>query len=185
MIPVKFHEIPVDRGLQSLSPLQAIGKDKMLITVGSSLADCNLMTASWGGLGVLWNKPIAICFVRESRHTDHFLRQEALPFFTLSFFGENTAAFADALSVCGRISGREGSKWEKASLTPTAYGEWFFPSEASMILCCRKLYAHRLTPDGFTDSATKEAITDAFYKEIPPDCHTAYYGEINLLLKEA
>ena len=30
---------------------------------------CNTMTASWGGLGVLWRKPTAAIYVRPQRYT--------------------------------------------------------------------------------------------------------------------
>ncbi len=38
--------------------------------------DCNTMTASWGGLGVLWNKPMATIYVRPQRYTFQFLEGE-------------------------------------------------------------------------------------------------------------
>ena len=47
------------------NPFQLIGQDWMLITAGKASA-CNTMTASWGGLGVLWNAPVSFCFVRPS-----------------------------------------------------------------------------------------------------------------------
>ena len=40
-----------------------IGKEWMLITAGN-IQHFNTMTASWGGLGWLWNKPVAFIFVR-------------------------------------------------------------------------------------------------------------------------
>ena len=39
-----------------------IGKDWMLVCAGD-----NAMTASWGGMGVLWNKPVAFVFIRPQR----------------------------------------------------------------------------------------------------------------------
>ena len=27
------------------------------------------MTASWGAMGILWHKPVAICFIRPQRYT--------------------------------------------------------------------------------------------------------------------
>ena len=35
-----------------------IGEQWMLVTAGTA-ERCNTMTASWGGLGVLWGKPVA------------------------------------------------------------------------------------------------------------------------------
>ena len=33
----------------------------------------NTMTISWGGLGTIWNKPVATVYVRESRYTHGFM----------------------------------------------------------------------------------------------------------------
>ena len=43
-----------------------------LITAGTQ-DRCNTMTASWGGLGVLWNKNVATIYVRPQRYTFEFL----------------------------------------------------------------------------------------------------------------
>ena len=40
-----------------------IGDQWMLITAGTS-EKCNTMTASWGGLGVIWGAPSATCYIR-------------------------------------------------------------------------------------------------------------------------
>ena len=49
-----------------------IGKEWMLITAGT-VSDCNTMTASWGGLGVIWGKPSATVYIRQSRYTKEFV----------------------------------------------------------------------------------------------------------------
>ena len=46
-----------------------IGKEWMLITAGKP-EKYNTMTASWGGLGVLWNANVSFAFVRPSRFLD-------------------------------------------------------------------------------------------------------------------
>ena len=51
-----------------------IGDRWMLVTAGTP-AHCNTMTASWGGLGVLWNKPMATIYVRPQRYTFQFLEE--------------------------------------------------------------------------------------------------------------
>ena len=45
-----------------------------LITAGTESA-YNTMTASWGGLGVLWHRPVATIYVRPQRYTYEFLEQ--------------------------------------------------------------------------------------------------------------
>ena len=49
-----------------------IGKDFMLITAKKG-DKINTMTASWGGLGVLWNKNVAYIVVRPQRYTKEFI----------------------------------------------------------------------------------------------------------------
>ena len=45
-----------------------IGEQWMLVTAGTA-ERCNTMTASWGGLGVLWGKPVASVYSRPQRYT--------------------------------------------------------------------------------------------------------------------
>ena len=61
-----------------------IGKQWMLVTAEKSGA-VNTMTASWGGLGVLWRKNVAYIFIRPQRYTKEFI--DAGERFTLSFYG--------------------------------------------------------------------------------------------------
>ena len=53
----------------SCSPIKLIGKDWLLITAPDATKACgaNAMTASWGGLGVLWSLPVATIYVRPQR----------------------------------------------------------------------------------------------------------------------
>ena len=48
------------------NPFQLIGKDWMLITAGDE-NKVNTMTASWGGLGVIFGKNVAYILVRPQR----------------------------------------------------------------------------------------------------------------------
>ena len=73
-----------------------IGKQWMLITASDG-EKLNAMTASWGGLGVIWGKKVAYIFVRESRYTKEFIDKSdtlSLAFFTedkkpmLGYMGE-------------------------------------------------------------------------------------------------
>ncbi len=53
------------------SPFRIIGNEWMLITAEKE-GKVNSMTASWGGLGVIWNKNVAFIVVRKSRYTKEF-----------------------------------------------------------------------------------------------------------------
>ena len=48
------------------SPFRVIGKDWLLVT-GEYEGKSNGMTASWGGLGIMWGKPVAYIFIRATR----------------------------------------------------------------------------------------------------------------------
>ena len=52
-----------------------IGDRWMLITAGTA-ERCNTMTASWGGLGVLWGAPAATIYLRPQRYTKEFVDRE-------------------------------------------------------------------------------------------------------------
>ena len=83
-------------------------------TAENSLAPgFNTMTASWGGLGVLWERKVATCYIRPTRHTFSFVEQAG--HFTLSFFAEE---HRKALQYCGTHSGRNTDKVKGAGLTP-------------------------------------------------------------------
>ena len=45
-----------------------IGKEWMLVAAKDN-NKCNAMTASWGGLGVMWGKNVAFVFIRQTRYT--------------------------------------------------------------------------------------------------------------------
>ena len=65
----------------------------------------NTMTVSWGGLGTLWNKPVATVYVRTSRYTHDFM--DSNDYFTVSFYPEE---FKKQLGVLGSKSGRDMDK---------------------------------------------------------------------------
>ena len=157
---------PVDPALIHENPFHLIGKDWMLVTAGT-LAAFNPMTASWGGLGVLWHRPVCFCFIRPTRHTFGFMERGA--HFTLSFFEEQ---YREALSLCGTRSGRELDKASAAGLTPLAgpTGAVAF-AEARLVLECRKIYFQDLDPARFLDPAIEENYPEKDY-------HRCYIGEI-------
>ena len=107
----------------------AIGDQWMLITAGDK-EDCNTMTASWGGLGILWGSPIAIAYIRPQRYTKEFVDREE--YFTLSFFGPE---YRPQLALCGSKSGRDVDKVAECGFTVAT------PCARSMVECCSPLCA--------------------------------------------
>ena len=62
----------VDIHSLNFNPFDKIGKDWLLISATKS-GKTNTMTASWGTLGHLWNKDVAIIFIRPQRYTKESL----------------------------------------------------------------------------------------------------------------
>lgn len=148
------------------SAFRLIGSDWMLITAGG-IGSFNTMTASWGGLGVLWNKNVCYCVIRPGRYTYEFMERSDV--FTLTFFGEE---HRDALDLCGTKSGRDVDKVAETGLTPveSESGSVYF-DEARIVLECRKIYFQDIDPANFVDPS----IAGNYRQK---DYHRMYVGEI-------
>lgn len=150
--------------------LDRIGKDWMLISASDGTRT-NTMTASWGCMGVLWNKPVAVCFIRPQRYTYEIV--ESTDRLTLSFFDGN---YRDALTFCGRNSGRDGDKFKSSGLTCTHTENGIpYSEEASLVLVCRKLYADDLKKSSFVDPSLLSNYPN-------DDFHRVYVCEIEAVL---
>ena len=149
------------------NPFRLIGDRWTLITAGNE-ESLNTMTASWGGFGVLWNKPVVYVFIRPQRHTLGFVQREN--HFTLSFFGEEQRP---ALQLLGSRSGRDGDKVAASGLTPcfTELGNPTF-EEATLVMECRKLFDGTFKAEDFVI----EALRDTVYPN--SDFHHVFVGEI-------
>ncbi len=136
-----------------------IGRDWMLVTAAKPDGSWNTMTASWGTAGILWNKPVAVCFVRPQRYTDEFIKESDR--LTLSFFGDE---MHDALKLCGVKSGRDTDKAEETGLIPLTlpWGGVTF-SQAKLVFDCRRIYTDVLRRDGFLDPALLSHYDDDFH----------------------
>ena len=143
-----------------------IGKQWMLITAKDG-DKVNAMTASWGGLGVLWGKNVAYIFVRESRYTKEFIdKSDTL---SLAFFAEDKKLM---LGYMGKVSGRDEDKISKMGLTVKMVNDIPVFEEAQETLLCRKLFAGPISPEYFIDPE----IDGKWYAD--KDYHTMYVVEI-------
>jgi flavin reductase (DIM6/NTAB) family NADH-FMN oxidoreductase RutF len=123
---------------------KAIGDDWLLITAGTP-EKFNTMTASWGALGVFWNKPAAICFIRPTRYTFDFANSNDI--FTLSFF---TEAERKILQYCGTKSGKDVDKIAFTGLKPLVTEDKAITFEqARLVIECKKVYYDDLKPANF------------------------------------
>lgn len=149
--------------------IECIGKEWMLVTSGTP-QKFNTMTASWGGTGVLWGKPVAFIFIRPERYTFQFIEQNE--WVTLSFLG---AEHKDVHKVCGSQSGRDTDKVKATGLVPvtTAHGGITF-EQSRLTLECRKLYADLIEPEHFID----QSLIDRWYGPSHGGFHKMYVLEI-------
>lgn len=84
-----------------MKPFEKIGSEWMLISAAKD-GKANTMTASWGGIGVLWGKNVATVYIRPQRHTKEFV--DAGDTFTISFFG---GEHMKELGYLGKVSGKD------------------------------------------------------------------------------
>jgi len=144
-----------------------LDKDWMLVTAGT-MDDYNTMTASWGHMGIMWNLPVAIAWIRPQRYTYEFANR--YEHFTLSFFPERHRT---ALQFCGTRSGRDHDKAAETGLSPlsTDAGNVFF-EEARLVLECQTVYVDDLKKAHFR-------LPEVAEKNYPKkDFHRFYMGHI-------
>lgn len=156
---------------------ELIGKEWMLITAGTA-EKFNMMTASWGGIGWLWNKPVAFIFVRPERFTHPFVEQNG--HLTLSFYG-NAPEMRRILNLCGTVSGRDHDKLKETGLTPveTEHGAVSF-AEARLTIEGRKLFRAQMAKESFVDN---ECLTRWYNDKPGGGLHTVYVLEIENVYK--
>jgi flavin reductase (DIM6/NTAB) family NADH-FMN oxidoreductase RutF len=150
-----------------------IGNDWLLVTAKKD-NQVNTMTASWGGLGVMWGRDVTFTVIRPQRYTKEFVDNST--HFSLSFY-ENK--YKDRLSYLGRVSGRDEDKITKSGLTVVEdLGTPYF-EEAKLVLICKKLFTQPLNENNFLDTS----LIDKWYPN--KDFHQLYISEIEkVLIKE-
>lgn len=163
-----FQPYPID--LIEFDPFTKIGKEWMLITASEG-DKINAMTASWGGVGVLWGKNAAFIFVRDSRYTKELIDRS--DHFSLTFFDNSHKS---DLKYFGMVTGRREDKIKTAKMNVNYYKDIPFIDEGNFVICCRKMSATPILPEQFLDSE----IQEKWYAD--GDLHTMYVGEIIQIL---
>jgi Conserved protein/domain typically associated with flavoprotein oxygenases, DIM6/NTAB family len=154
----------------TISPFRLIGKDWMLIAAEKD-GRCNAMTASWGGLGVMWGKNVAFAVIRPQRFTKEFV--DDADEFTLNFLGPE---HRKTLDYMGTASGRDEDKIAKTGLTVEHAGSAPYFAESAAALVCRKLFAQPYRPECFIDAS----LDRQWYPD--KDYHTLYVAEVTKVL---
>lgn len=145
-------------------------KDWALVTSGNG-ENFNTMTISWGGLGTLWNRPVATVYVKPIRYTHDFLEKN--DYFTVSFYSDK---YRRALRILGSLSGRDRDKVAETNLTPKKLENTVTFEEAEVTLVCKKLYRQDMDV-----TAMPEDVAADYYET--EAAHTMYIGEVIDILK--
>ena len=135
----------------------------------------NTMTIGWGKIGIEWNRPVFIAYVRETRYTKQLLEEGGA--FTVNIpYGDYDPKI---LSYCGTKSGRNTDKIRDLGLTMVESDVISVPGirELPLTLECKVIYKQQQDL-----SCIPQSIIDRFYPVIDGsgfrDYHIAYYGEI-------
>lgn len=151
-------------------PFSLIADEWMLVTAGNA-QKYNMMTASWGGLGEMWGKPVAVAVIRPQRYTKEFMDQS--DWFTLSFYGDDKSIH----KICGSKSGRNTDKTKETGLTPVFADQTVYFEQARLVLICKKLYVQKMDPAGIVDPLVEKWYPDRDY-------HYMYVGEVQSILEK-
>ena len=158
------------------NPFVVIGSEWMLIAAEKG-GKTNAMTASWGGVGIMWGKPAAFVFIRQTRYTKEFV--DAGDHFTLNFFG---GKFKKELGYFGRVSGRDEDKIAKTGMNVSTIENVPVFDDATTVLVCRKMYTQKLDEASFIDRKVLEQNYEIGSSE---SMHSIYIAEIEkVLVKE-
>ena len=151
-----------------LNPIEMIGKEWMLINTKTN-TEMNSMTASWGGMGHLWNKDVIFLFVRPQRYTKKLIDQKNVKVSVSFFSGEHKKE----MGYLGTATAyTEPDKLKKCELTVLEQDGVFTFEEATVTLEVKKLYQQTLLEECFLD---KETDNNAYPKH---DYHDLYVCEI-------
>ncbi len=150
----------------TLKPFEILDREWALLVGGAEKP--NPMTVSWGGLGTLWQRPVATVYVRPTRHTWTLLN--GCRAFTLNFLPQQ---LRPALQLCGSRSGRDLDKWAAAGLSPEPSSEISVPrvGGARLALECRTLATLDFDPARFVEPAI-----ESLYPQ--KDYHRLFFGEV-------
>ena len=135
----------------------------------------NTMTIGWGKIGIEWNRPVFIAYVRETRYTKSMLENAGE--FTVNIpYGQMDS---NILGYCGKKSGRDTDKIADLGLTLVESDVVSVPGikELPLTLECRVIYKQAQDLNMLPDE-----VLDRFYPIMDAegfrDYHIAYYGEI-------
>ncbi len=148
-----------------------VGDDVTVITAGKA-PEHNSMAASWGGFGVLFNKPVTWCFLRANRFTLEKMREAKT--YTFSYFPPE---HRDDVLFFGSKTGRDTDKMKKSKLTPVATpdGQTTY-AEARLVIECKLVEITTVKPDDFHTGEGRQFVEEGHQEA--GDYHKLVLGEI-------
>lgn len=152
------------------NPFKLIGSE-WTIVASEHNGLVNAMTASWGGLGVMWAKNVAYIVLRPQRYTKELIDESGK--FSLTFYNNE---YKKLLNYFGTVSGRDEDKIATSGLTLDFDKKIPYFKEAKLCLFCKNLYHQNIEKSCFLD----KKLIDLWYPK--SDFHTLYIAEIEKIL---
>jgi flavin reductase (DIM6/NTAB) family NADH-FMN oxidoreductase RutF len=155
---------------------ELVGDDWTVITSGDQP---NSMVASWGGTGIMFNKPVTWCFLRANRYTLEKIKETGT--YTMCYF---PADYKGDILKFGTASGRNTDKMAQTKLTPmTTPDRAPAYKEAKIIIECKLIAAPTVSKDEFYTEEGKEFLQGGY--DEAKDWHKLVFGEItNIYIKK-
>ena len=158
-----------------MNPFQRFRKETAILT-GGVKDDFNSLTIGWGQIGILWQKPVMIVYVKKERYSWEFM--EKGKYFTVSFLKRK---HRKKLGFLGSKSGRDIKNKEKEAglhIIKKGPGLGIIFEESVETYVCKLLYKHNIVYDVLDQDVKKfydYAAENYGQSKIP---HTEYIGEI-------
>ena len=163
----QFKSVPAEEFDENFFNL--VAKDFTVITAGEVP---NSMVASWGGIGIMFNKPVTWCFLRANRYTLEKMRETGT--YTMCYFPDQ---YKGDIMQFGIKSGRNTDKMAQTKLTKMATPDGYPAySEAKIIIECKLIAAPTVSKDEFYTDEAKEFLQGGY--DEAKDWHKLVYGEI-------
>ncbi len=148
-----------------------VNKDYSVITAGA-VPEHNSMIASWGGYGIMFNKPVSWCFLRANRYTLEKMREGQS--YTICYFSEE---YKSDIMIFGTKSGRDSDKMNEVTLTPVSTPDGM-PAykEAKVIVECKLTSVTTVSKSDFYTQEGRDFVQEGF--DDAKDWHKLVFGEI-------
>jgi len=129
----------------------------------------NTMTIGWGGINVVWGRPVFVIYVRYNRETYNYLKDNEE--FTISVPVSGT--LKKELTYCGTKSARDTDKIKDCNFTLIPGRKTNTPviGECDLHYECKIIYRQAMDANMIPDN-----VQSRYYKN--NQFHMVYYGEI-------